>query len=191
MLLLYHLWKTYRMTIVRFFTSLVNPELLAARLGRWSPLPLRLIVGYGFMAHGYAKIVKHPENFAAILHALSVPAPHFLAWTTIAIELLGGFAILIGAFVPLVTIPMIVVLLVATLTVHLQFGFTSIKLMAVTSAGPQFGPPGYETDLLYIASLVALVFSGAGPLAIDGLLPWRKAHEPMSTVDGSASRGLR
>jgi putative oxidoreductase len=159
------------MTIVRFFASLVNPELLAARLGRWSPLPLRLLVGYGFMAHGYAKIFKHPENFAAILHALSVPVPHFLAWTTIAIELLGGFAILIGAFVPLVTIPMIAVLLVATLTVHLQFGFTSIKLMAVTSAGPRFGPPGYETDLLYIASLVSLVFSGAGPLAIEVCCP--------------------
>ena len=39
---------------------------IQVHLGRWSPLPLRLIVGYGFMAHGYAKIVKHPENFAAI-----------------------------------------------------------------------------------------------------------------------------
>src|SRR5258708_34308748 len=162
------------MTIIRFFASLMNPALLAARLGRWSPLPLRLIVGYGFMAHGYAKIVKHPENFAAILHALNVPAPHFMAWATIAIELLGGFAIFVGAFVPLVTVPMIAVLLVATLTVHLQFGFTSVKLRAVTSAGPQFGPPGYDTDLLYLACLDALVFGGAGPFAVYRPLPWRQ-----------------
>jgi len=172
------------MTIIRFFTCLMNPAFLTARLGRWSPLPLRLIVGYGFMAHGYAKIVKHPENFAAILNALHVPAPHLMAWTTIAIELLGGFAIFVGAFVPVVTIPMTVVLLVATFTVHLQFGFTSIKLMAVTAAGPQFGPPGYETDLLYFACLAALVFSGAGPLAVDGLLASRKSHLPSPAVSG-------
>ena len=175
------------MGVLRFVSSLTNPAVLANRLGRWSPLPLRLIVGYGFMAHGYAKLVKHPENFAAILHALNVPAPHFMAWATIAIELLGGFAIFVGAFVPLVTVPMIAVLLVATFTVHLPFGFTSIKLMAVTSAGPQFGPPGYETDLLYLACLVALVFGGAGPFAVDGLLPWRKTSKSSSTVCMSAT----
>jgi putative oxidoreductase len=170
------------MAIIRFLISFMNPALLTARLGRWSPLPLRFIVGYGFMAHGYAKIVKHPENFAAILNTLHVPAPHLMAWTTILIELLGGFAIFIGAFVPFVTIPMVAVLLVATFTVHLQFGFTSIKLMAVTAAGPQFGPPGYETDLLYCACLIALVFAGAGPFAVDGLLPWRKSPLPSSTT---------
>lgn len=136
----------------------------------WAPLPLRLIVGYGFMAHGVAKIAKHPEVFANILQALHVPAPHFMAWATIVIELLGGLAILLGAFVPLVSIPMAVVLAVATFTVHVQFGFTSIKLMAVTAAGPQFGPPGYETDLLYLACLAALVIGGAGPFALDGYL---------------------
>src|ERR1700761_8755604 len=175
------------MTFNRLFINLMNPALLAARFGRWSPLPLRFIVGYGFMAHGYAKIVKHPENFAAILHALNVPAPHLMAWATIAIELLGGFAILVGAFVPLVAIPMTAVLLVATFTVHLQFGFTSIKLMAVTSAGPQFGPPGYETDLLYIASLIALVFGGAGPLSVDALLPWHNTAVPSPAAGTSAN----
>ncbi|GGD70226.1 hypothetical protein GCM10010985_25900 [Caballeronia grimmiae] len=122
------------------------------------------------MAHGYAKLVKNPENFVAILHALGVPAPHLMAWLTIVIELLGGLAILLGAFVPLVTLPMIIVLAVATLTVHLQYGFTSIKLMSVVNGVPQFGPPGYETDALYVAGLLALVFSGSGPLAVDSML---------------------
>ena len=58
-------------------------------------------------------------------------------------------------------------------TVHLPYGFSSIKLEAVTAAGPQFGPPGYETNLLYLACLVALVLGGSGPLAIDGLLAKR------------------
>ncbi|TCK32892.1 putative oxidoreductase [Paraburkholderia sp. BL8N3] len=171
------------MKAVHIACRLLNPSWLAGHLARYAPLPLRLIVGYGFMAHGYAKIVKDPENFAAILHALNVPAPHFMAWATIAIELLGGFAVLIGAFVPLASIPMTVVLLVATFTVHAQFGFTSIKLMAVTAAGPQFGPPGYETDLLYIAGLAALVFGGSGPLAVGSLFGRRdRPHDARANV---------
>jgi putative oxidoreductase len=60
-------------------------------------------------------------------------------------------------------------------TVHLPFGFTSIKLMAITASGPQFGPPGYETDLLYLACLAALVMGGSGPWAIVGLIgKWKK-----------------
>ena len=58
-----------------------------------------------------------------------------MAWTTILIELLGGLAIILGAFVTAVSIPMAVVLLVAMFTVHLPYGFSSIKLLAVTAAG--------------------------------------------------------
>ena len=58
----------------------------------------------------------------------------------------------------------------AAFTVHLPYGFSSIKLLAVTAAGAQFGPPGYETDLLYLACLAALVLGGSGPLSIDGLI---------------------
>jgi putative oxidoreductase len=136
----------------------------------WSALPLRLIVGYGFFEHGYAKLARGPESFAHILAALGMPAPSLLAWATIAVELAGGLAVLLGLFVPLASIPMAVVLLVAIFTVHLPNGFSSIKLQSVTAAGAHFGPPGYETDLLYLAALAALVLSGSGPLAIDKLL---------------------
>jgi len=135
---------------------------------RWAPVPLRLIVGYGFMEHGFAKLARGPEAFATILHAIGVPAPHLMAWSTILIEVLGGLAVILGAFVTLVSVPMAVVLLVAIFTVHLPYGFSSIKLMAVTAAGAQFGPPGYETDVLYLACLAALVLGGSGPLAVDG-----------------------
>ena len=36
------------------------------KLACYAPLPLRLIVGYGFMAHGYAKLMKGPDAFVAI-----------------------------------------------------------------------------------------------------------------------------
>jgi len=143
-------------------------------IARWAPIPLRLIVGLGFMEHGFAKLSKGPDTFAAILHALAVPAPHFMAWVTIVTELLGGLAILLGGFVSLVSLPMAALLLVAILTVHLPYGFSSIKLLAVTPSGAQFGPVGYECNLLYLACLAALVLGGTGPLAIDGLLRNRR-----------------
>ena len=143
-------------------------------IARWAPIPLRLIVGYGFMQHGFAKLARGPDAFPAILHAIGVPAPHLMGWLTILVEIVGGLAVLLGALVPLASIPMAAVLLVAIITVHLPYGFSSIKLLAVTASGAQFGPPGFETDLLYLACLAALVLGGSGPFAIDGLLAKRR-----------------
>jgi putative oxidoreductase len=148
------------------------------QLSRWAPLPLRLIVGYGFMEHGFAKLNKGPEAFATILHAIGVPSPHLMAWITILIEVFGGLAVLLGAFVTLASVPMAALLVVAIFTVHLPNGFSSIKLMAVTAAGAKFGPPGYECDLLYLACLAALVLGGSGPLSIDGWI--RKRRLPVA-----------
>jgi hypothetical protein len=44
-------------------------------IASWAPIPLRLIVGYGFMEHGFAKLARGPDAFPAILQALGVPAP--------------------------------------------------------------------------------------------------------------------
>jgi putative oxidoreductase len=140
---------------------------------------LRLIVGYGFMAHGYAKVANGPDQFISILHALGVPFPTLMGWATIAVELMGGAAVLMGALVPLVTLPMSAVMIVASIAVHLPFGFSSIKLRGVTADGPQFGPPGYETALLYLACMAALVLGGSGPLALDAL--FAKTRDRKST----------
>jgi putative oxidoreductase len=139
-------------------------------LAAWWAVPVRVIVGYGFIAHGLAKLSRGPSGFSNTLHALGVPAPDVMAWATILVELIGGSAVLVGAFVWVASIPMAAVLLVAMFTVHLPHGFSSIKLVAVTPAGAQFGPPGYEVALLYLACLAALVVGGSGPLSIDGLL---------------------
>jgi putative oxidoreductase len=95
-----------------------NPQ---TTLARYVALPLRLIVGCGFVEHGMAKWFKGPDTFAAILHALGVPAPHLMAWLTIGTEILGGIAVLFGAFVSLVSIPTIILLAVAIVTVHLPY----------------------------------------------------------------------
>jgi putative oxidoreductase len=133
----------------------------------WAAVPLRLIVGFGFMEHGYAKLLKGPEAFASILHALSVPFPHLMAWLTILTELLGGLAVLLGVFLPWVSLPMAAVLLAGVFQVHWRYGFSSIKLIAITPDGARFGPPGYECDLLYLACLAALVLNGPGKFSLQ------------------------
>jgi putative oxidoreductase len=151
-------------------------------IDRWALIPVRLIVGFGFLEHGFAKLARGPDAFANILQAMGVPGPHFMAWATILVEILGGLAVILGAFVKLASLPMAAVLLVAMFTVHLPYGFSSIKLQAVTAAGAQFGPPGYEVDLLYLACLATLVLGGSGPLAIDGLIrKRRKVRSSQST----------
>jgi putative oxidoreductase len=157
---------------------------LESRIARWAPVPLRLIVGYGFMEHGFAKLGRGPEAFADILHAIGVPGPHVMAWATILTEVIGGLAVILGAFVALVALPMAALLVVATFTVHLPYGFSSVKLLSVTAAGAQFGPPGYELNLLYLACLAALVLGGSGPLAIDGLVRRRRSLVPSGSEFG-------
>jgi putative oxidoreductase len=184
--------ETLRQSAQRHDTPRDVPLELPSRsaIGWWAPIPLRLIVGYGFMEHGFAKLAKGPAAFATILHAIGVPAPHVMAWSTILTELLGGLAVILGAFVVLAAIPMAALLLVAIFTVHLPYGFSSIKLQAVTAAGAQFGPPGFETNLLYLACLAALVLGGSGPLAIEGLLAKRR-EIARSSSDAEPSAGCR
>jgi putative oxidoreductase len=105
-----------------------------------------------------------------------------MAWLTILVEVGCGLLMLAGALVPVIAVPMLAVLVVALATVHAQFGFTSIKLLDVTPSGPRFGPPGMETDLLYIAGLMTLVLAGPGPVALDNLL-LRKFRARSSSTD--------
>ena len=138
-----------------------------AKFAPYALIFLRLVVGYGFLAHGLAKWSRGPAVFAGILQATGVPLPQFMAWLTIATEFAVGIAFLIGAFVPLASIPAIILLAVAIFTVHLPYGFSSIKLISVVNGRAQFGPPGYECDLLYITCIVALAVIGPTPLSLD------------------------
>ena len=137
---------------------------------QWATLPLRLVIGFGFMAHGWAKLSRGPSGFAKLLTQIRAPLPETTALVSTFVELLGGLAIFVGEFVEVVSVPLIVMMLVAMFAVHLKYGFSSINTIGLTQNGPQFGPPGYEVNLLYIAGLVSLLLGGAGALSIDRLL---------------------
>jgi putative oxidoreductase len=142
--------------------------------GGWALLPLRLMVGFGFVNHGYAKLARGPAGFATILATLGVPAPGFMAWVTTLVELLGGILLMLGAFVIPLSVPLTAIMGVAMFGVHLRYGFSSIRLKALTAAGPEFGPIGYELNLLYIIGIVTLVLGGPSSLSVDRWLEARR-----------------
>ena len=146
------------------------------RWNAWAGVPLRIVVGFGFLAHGYAKLSHGVDGFGEILGAMGVPAPLATAWLTTLVELIGGIGIMLGAYVPFVAVPLIIVMLTAMFTVHLPNGFSTIKLMSVSSEGARFGPPGYELNLVYIAALAALALGGASPFSFDSWRANRRAE---------------
>jgi putative oxidoreductase len=98
---------------------------------------------------------------------MGIPFPDFMAWAVTILELAGGFALIIGALVAIVRIPLILSMFVAMITVNGRYRFSAIKTIGLTSTGPVFGPPGHEINLLYIADLLVLILIGAGPWSID------------------------
>jgi putative oxidoreductase len=153
--------------------ELLNGE----RWQRWVPIPIRIILGVGFMAHGWAKC-RGPAGFAELLRQAHVPLPLANAWLVTLLEIFGGLALLMGAFVAIVSVPLILSMLGAMFTVNIKFGFSAVNTIGLTPAGPQLGPPGYEINLLYIACLVVLILAGAGPFSIDALRS-RRRQQPL------------
>jgi putative oxidoreductase len=135
--------------------------------GGWALVPLRVLVGYGFAAHGYAKLARGPAAFADILTAIGVPGALPTAWVTSLLELFGGIAIMLGAAVVPLAVPFAIIMLTALFGVHARYGFSSVRLKSVTAAGAVFGPVGYEVNLLYMTALVALALGRSTPLSVD------------------------
>src|SRR5262249_48930489 len=79
----------------------------------WAPLLIRLVIGYGFMVHGWAKLHTGPAGFEKLLIQIGAPFPQLTAWVVPSLEILGGLAIFLGAFVRFSSIPLIGVMLVA------------------------------------------------------------------------------
>lgn len=115
----------------------------------WAALPLELITGVIFFAHGLQKI-SDPAGFAQ--HALG-GIPMFLGWLVIAAEFGGGLLLLTGLLVRLGALGQLCVMLVAISQVHWGYGLT--------------GPGSFEFPLALLAADLALLLLGGDPLSID------------------------
>jgi putative oxidoreductase len=135
----------------------------------WSPIPIRLILGLGFIFHGYIKLftsIGH-ENFLRLLNEIGVPAAGFFSWAVGCVEFFGGIALLLGFFINITSILLLIDMLVAMFWVTLPNGFDVMHVTVLIEAGPKFGVPGLEINLLYIAGLLSLLLAGAGGYSID------------------------
>jgi putative oxidoreductase len=117
-------------------------------------LPLRLVLGIVFAVHGAQKLFGLGlAGTAGFLGSLGVPLPMIAAAGLIAVEVLGGVALLLGAWTRVVAALLAADMLVAILTVHFRGGF--------------FVPDGVEFVLTLLGGCLALVGLGAGPFSVD------------------------
>ena len=156
-----------------------------------------MIIGFGFMANGWAKLSRGPSGFAKLLAQIGAPLPQASAWASTFVEILGGLAIFVGAFVEVVSVPLIIMMLVAMFTVHLKYGFSSVNTIGLTEAGPKFGPTSYEINLLYIAGLylpsswaVRGACPSTGSSAAKGPSAGGRRRAGKARVTGSLAAGL-
>ncbi|MGQ0714909.1 MAG: DoxX family protein [Gemmatimonadaceae bacterium] len=146
---------------------------ILARARCWASLPLRTAIGIGCIHHGWHNIILADERHAFLwmLQAIGVARPHPLLWVISLVSMVGGLALLAGAFVRVVSIALAANVPGILIVVHWPSGFDYLKLTAVTPLGPQYGMPGFEVSVLYLAALLSLVLAGAGPYSWDA---WRR-----------------
>src|SRR5260370_15870717 len=136
------------------FTAEIFDRLSAAG---WIPaLLMRLFVGYFFMETGWAKI-HNLDTFAMRFAQWGIPHPAFNAALSAYTEFLGGALRILGMGMRFVSIPMIINMIVAIVTVKLK-NFSGLDDFVELD------------EPLYALSFVWLFFAGAGWLSIDGLL---------------------
>jgi putative oxidoreductase len=107
-------------------------------------------------------------GFAGMLGMIGVPAPELMAWVVGFVEVLGALALLAGVATTFAAALLIVNMLVAMFMVHWPAGFDFVNITGMTESGPQFGLPGYEVNLLYIAMLLAILLGGPGRHSVEG-----------------------
>jgi putative oxidoreductase len=136
----------------------------------FAPLVLRVMLAFGFLFHGVPKIMtaEGRAGFAGMLGMIGVPMPGLMVWVVGLVEVLGAVALLAGVATTIAAALLLVNMLVAMFTVHWAAGFNFIHVTGMTESGPQFGMPGYEVNLLYIAMLLALILGGAGAYSLEG-----------------------
>ncbi len=126
-----------------------------------SLLPLRVVTGIIFLAHGAPKVANLQgtiEGFAGM--GISAPVTILVA----VIEALGGLALILGAMTRLAALGEIIVMIGAVVTVHGANGFFLKN-------------QGYEYNLALIAMCLVLFMAGSGPLSIDEIFARLKASK--------------
>jgi len=117
---------------------------------------MRLILAYGF----YGPAMMKWGNISGIAEwfgSMGIPMPTLNAYLSATTEIAGVVLLTLGLATRFISIPLIITMIVAIVTVHLKNGFEA-------------GDNGFEIPLYYILMLLVLVTNGAGKFSLDYLI---------------------
>ena len=126
-------------------------------------LALRLVVGSVMIGHGYGKVF-HGGLAQHVQHVSGMGLPGWLAYFSAFTEFFGGMLLIVGLFTRFVSLAVLINMLVAIWKVHWKNGM--------------FGKGGYEFPLSLATIAFALIFFGAGPIALDAIRRGGRTSSP-------------
>lgn len=127
----------------------------------WGLVPLRFAVGLVFVMHGAQKVfVTGYAGVVGFFGHLGIPLPHVAAVVVMAVETLGGLAVLSGALTRWVAAALAIDMAVVIMRVKLHNGL--------------LGPRGFELEFTLLCAALTLVLLGPGGLSLDALLKRRR-----------------
>ncbi|MCD6090719.1 MAG: DoxX family protein [Bacteroidales bacterium] len=116
----------------------------------------RLILAYGF----YTPAMMKWGNIGGIAEwfgGMGIPFPTLNAYLAASTEMAAVILLPLGLATRFISIPLMVTMLVAIITVHLGNGFEA-------------GNNGFEIPFYYLLMLFALVVNGGGKISLDHLI---------------------
>jgi len=129
---------------------------LSEYLKSLSLLLARFLIAYGFYEpamNKWADINSVAEWFGS----MGIPFPLLNAYMAASTEIAGVILLTLGFLTRLISLPLIIVMIVAIITVHLPHGFSA-------------GDNGFEIPLYYMIFLLIFVANGAGKFSLDRLI---------------------
>jgi len=116
----------------------------------------RLVIAYGFFNPAMQKW-SDIQSIADWFSSMSIPFPLVNAYLAAGTEILGVVLLSLGLFTRIISVPLIIVMLVAIFTIHYSHGFSA-------------GENGFEIPLYYMLFLSLFASFGAGKFSLDYLL---------------------
>ena len=138
-------------------------ENIFSPISDWGLLILRIAVGIIFIVHGWPKLnpngpMKGPAGFGGFLKQMGVPLPMFFAWVVALLETVGAVLLILGLGTRILAVGFAITMLVAILLAKIRFMKVGFVAQQAT---------GWEFDFALLAGALALLFLGAGSIALD------------------------
>ncbi len=121
-----------------------------------SLLAARLAVAYGFYEPAMMKW-NSIDNVASWFGSMGIPFPTLNAYMAASTEAAGVILLTLGFLTRFISLPLIVIMLVAIFMVHLPHGFAA-------------GDNGFEIPMYYMLFLFIFFTQGAGKFSFDRLI---------------------